>query len=204
MFNRYLTRHLGEGEEVLAIVRRYPWSMVFPALVAMVILLAPFFFLFPLLRLGSWGVLLILLLMAVGLFLCLRLVVLYSLNALILTTKRLIDVDQRGFFHRVVSESTYEKIQDVSFSLKGIGQTLFRYGTVHIQTAGSQVNLEIHNVRHPERVQELITRIQTEMRESNKEREASISAGELIELLTKLKRGLGDERFSKLLRDKER
>ncbi|MFH1171219.1 MAG: PH domain-containing protein [bacterium] len=173
--------------------------MIFSLLLAAIFLLGSFFFLFPLLRVGFWGVILLFALFLFGIFLVVRIVLLRALNVLIVTNLRLIDIDQRGFFHREVSEATYEKIQDVSFSLKGVAQTLFRYGNVLIQTAGVQANLEVQNVRHPERIQELITKVQTESQQQ-KTPGSSMTAEELLELVQKLKEGLGDDVFRKLIR----
>lgn len=194
MFERQLTRNLKDGEEVIRIVRRYPGSLLFPAVLPVVFLFSPFFLLFPLLRLGIFGVLAFVALLAVGCILLLRLIVLYSLNALVITNQRLIDVDQRGFFHREVSESTFDKIQDVSFSMKGVSQTLFRYGTLLIQTAGAQANLEIRYVQNPEHIQELIAKQQTETHADSREGE-ELSAEELLRVATRLKKELGDEAF---------
>ena len=158
MFESYLTKNLKEGEDVIRVVRRYPWSFAGQGLIALMFLLLPFFLLFPLLRVGTFGVAGLLVLFLIGLFLVVRVMILYWLNVFVITNSRLVDFDQRGFFDRVVSESTYEKIQDVSFSVKGIAQTILGYGTVQIQTAGSQANLEIRNVRNPEDVQHTIMR----------------------------------------------
>ena len=204
MLEQYLSKNLKEGEEVFGIVRRSLISFARSILVAVIAVLAPFFFLFPLLRLGVWGVVVMLALFFVGCLLTLRIVILYLLNVLCVTNRRVIDFDQRGFFHRVVSECTYDKIQDISFSIKGLSQTLLRYGNVQIQTAGSQANLEIENVRNPERVQQLVTRVQTEFLENSKRDVETLSAEELVELAARMKRGLGEERFRELLRPSPR
>jgi membrane protein YdbS with pleckstrin-like domain len=197
MFERHLTKNLKEGEEVLRYVRRSGWSVFFPAVVAAVVLLSPFFFLFPLLRLGPFGVVAIVVLLVVGVVIAVRVVVMYSFNVLMITTIRLIDIDQRGLFHREVSESTYEKIQDVSFSMKGIAQTVFRFGNLLIQTAGGQANLEQRNIREPEKVQDLILKLQSEYQKHDTAA-TELSAEELLQIVKRLKEGLGEETFKKL------
>ena len=199
MFERQLTRSLKEGEEVIRIVRRYPGSLLFSALLPVIFLLSPFFFLFPLLRLGFFGSLGVVVLFGLGCILTVRLIVFYSLNALVITSQRLIDVDQRGFFHREVSESTYEKIQDFSFSMKGISQTLFRYGTLRIQTAGAQANLEIRCVKNPEQIQELIAKQQMELHSGSTDA-TELSAEELLRVATRLKEELGEDGFQSFVK----
>ncbi|MFA5135600.1 MAG: PH domain-containing protein [Patescibacteria group bacterium] len=125
-------------------------------------IIAPFFFLYPLFRWGTSGILIFIGALIVGGFILLRVFVIYSFNVFVITDERIIDIDQRGFFDRTVSETTYDKIQDVSFRIKGIAQTLFKYGHVVIQTAGTQANIELHGVKEPERVQQTIIQIQRE------------------------------------------
>lgn len=199
MFKNYLTRNLKEGEAPLKEVRRYPWSFAGAGAIAAVLTLAPFFFLFPLLRLGAWGVAVFFVSLGLGVLLLLRVVLLYYLNVLFITNLRLIDVDQHGFLNQVVSETTYDKIQDVSYSIKGIRQTLFHYGNVQIQTAGNSANLEVRHVRNPERVHELIMRVQGEHRTTQGAETNPLSADELVGLVQRLKAGLGDDAFAKLV-----
>ncbi|MBU1028727.1 PH domain-containing protein, partial [Patescibacteria group bacterium] len=59
--------------------------------------------------------------------------------------------------HRTVSEAPYEKVQDVSFTITGVLGTIFKYGTITIQTAGTHVNLELTHVRRPQDIHHLIT-----------------------------------------------
>ncbi len=199
MFKNYLTRNLKEGEVPLKEVRRYPWSLAGAWAVVALFVLAPFFFLFPLLRFGVWGVAVFFISLGLGLLLLLRVVLLYYLNVLFITNLRLIDVDQHGFLNQVVSETTYDKIQDVSYSIKGIRQTLFHYGNVQIQTAGNSANLEVRHVRNPERIHELIMRVQGEHRTAQSTEPNQLSAEELVGLVQRLKAGLGDEEFAKLV-----
>ena len=76
----------------------------------------------------------------------------------ILTTERIIAVDQKGFFHRSVSEAPLAKIQNVSYEIKGPYQTFLDYGTIRILTAGQQdADVEFLYISHPYDVQQEIT-----------------------------------------------
>lgn len=151
--------NLKPGEEVVRVVRHYVF-VLWPKLLAVFLFLTlPFFFLFPLFKLGFWGVLFFLFLILFGLFYGLRTLIIWYYNAFIITNQRIIDIDQRGFFERVVSEASYEKVQDVSYRIKGVWQTFLHYGAVRIQTAGASVELEIRNVKNPEKIQELISEL---------------------------------------------
>ncbi|MDP3964457.1 MAG: hypothetical protein Q8Q20_02215, partial [bacterium] len=65
------------------------------------------------------------------------------------------------------------------------------------QTAGAQANLEIKDVAEPKRIQELITRLQTETVAPPKD----LSAAELVKMVDTIKEGLGEEHFNRLLKD---
>lgn len=195
MFHNYFIKHLKEGEEIVAIVRRYYLTYAFQIFISAMLILIPFFLMYPLFRWGGWGALVFFLLLIFGLGNALRQTVIFFLNALVITRDRILDFDQKGMFERVVSESTYDKIQDVSFRIKGVIPTLFNYGDLEIQTAGTQANLEIKNIAQPQKIQNIIIRIQ---RESQTVLPKDLTAKELVELVTKIREGLGEEQFRKL------
>ncbi len=148
---------LKAGEEIVAVVRHFGLTLWPKILAAIFLIVAPFFFIFPLFKWGSWGVGLFLLLILLGVFYAARIFVLWYYNCFIITNRRVIDIDQRGIFSRVVSEADFSEIKDVSHRRKGIWQTIFRYGDVRIQIADTDIGLEIKNVRAPEETQQLIS-----------------------------------------------
>lgn len=157
MNNTYYSKNLNEGEEIVETVRCHPIIMIGPMAVAGLFILLDFFFLVLLFSQGWWGVgLFFAVLLIVSVF-ALRTWIIWSRNVFIITNKRVIDVDQHGFFSKTVSECNYEKIQDVSYTIKGIVATIFKFGSIHIQTAGNVANLELNFLKNPARVQEVIT-----------------------------------------------
>lgn len=60
----------------------------------------------------------------------------HYLDILILTTERIILIDQKGLFHRRVASFRLERLQDMHVEVDGIIATFFDYGTVHAETAG--------------------------------------------------------------------
>lgn len=146
-----------EGERVLRIVRQYWIVYLLSATVAFILIASPFFFMVPLLSLGKSGVFAFALSFIVGMLYGFRQFYVWYWHAFIITSTRVIDVDQHGFFNRVVSEATYEKIQDVSYGIKGVAGTLLRMGSLVIQTAGSNTNLELSHIKDPKDVHHLVT-----------------------------------------------
>lgn len=159
MQHPYLSKMLRDGEEVIALIRRTALAIAGRIIVSLILLCAPFFFLFPLFHYGKLGILAFFLLLGMGIVLGIRTVLLYYFNTLVITSHRIIDMDQRGMFNRTVSDAAYSRIQDVSFTIKGIAQTIFHYGSLTIETAGSSSRLLIQGVRNPERVHDLIMRM---------------------------------------------
>lgn len=60
----------------------------------------------------------------------------YYLDGWIVTTRCLIDVDQRGLSHREISETTLDRIQDVTVEISGIAATVLGFGDIKVETAG--------------------------------------------------------------------
>lgn len=182
MFENKIIKNLKENEELILLVRRFPLVFALPIVISAIFIIAPFFFLYPLFHWGAVGVVVFFITLAIGLFLVIRTVIIYSFNVFVITNQRIIDIDQAGLFDRTVSETTYDKIQDVSFRIKGISQTLLHYGSVVIQTASQQANIELYGVKNPATVQQLITEVQKEASQ-----EKGVSAKEIAAMLAAIK-----------------
>ncbi|HMO78635.1 MAG TPA: PH domain-containing protein [Candidatus Paceibacterota bacterium] len=78
----------------------------------------------------------------------------YYLDTWIITTKKLIDVEQHGLFRREISIIQLDKIQDVKSEIRGIVPTIMNYGDIHVQSAGQQKEFLIHNVPKPDQIRQ--------------------------------------------------
>jgi hypothetical protein len=91
----------------------------------------------------------------------------YYLDLWVITDRRIIVIDQLGFFNRKVSNFRLERLQDIKVSIKGLIPTLLNYGTVRAQTASAaESNFESRFLPDPRELQSLIqtamdTRLQT-------------------------------------------
>ncbi|MBI5037085.1 MAG: PH domain-containing protein [Candidatus Kerfeldbacteria bacterium] len=175
MFEQRLQKMLKAEELVVMIVRKYALVFTGSVVIAAGFIIAPFFFMVPLVRWGLPGIVIFVVTLCIGVFLGARIGYVYTFNVFVITEDRIIDLDQRGFFDRTVSETTYEKIQDVSIRIKGIAQTVFHYGSVIIQTAGNQANIELHGVKNPELVQQSIISVQRSHQEAETSTDNSTS-----------------------------
>ena len=80
----------------------------------------------------------------------------YYLDVLIVTTKRVIDIEQTGLFARDQAEMRIENIQDIKVEIVGILASLLHFGNIHIQTAGVSKEFIIKNIRDPHSVKDAI------------------------------------------------
>ena len=85
-------------------------------------------------------------------------------NIDLVTDRRLLDVDYWGFLFFNVAETSLGKIQDITYSISGLAQTVFNYGNIYIQTAGTAANFEFTAVASPATAHDLITDIMQEGR----------------------------------------
>lgn len=86
----------------------------------------------------------------------------YYLDVWVITSERIIDVKQEGFFSRTVSELKLFQIQDVTSELKGLAKFVFRYGDVYVQTAGEVQRFVFKQIPHPEEIRDIIIKLTEE------------------------------------------
>lgn len=98
----------------------------------------------------------------------------YYFDITIVTNERIIDIQQSGLFNRSVSELYLQQIQDVSGKQVGLIQSLFGFGNVFVQTAGSKSNFVIDHVKDCYSVARKIVDLQEALIERNKKPDDSV------------------------------
>jgi hypothetical protein len=83
----------------------------------------------------------------------------YYLDVWIITNQRIINIEQRGFFSRVISEQKLFRVQDVTSETHGVWSTLLRFGFVYVQTAGAKSRFIFEDVPHPNQVRDTIIKL---------------------------------------------
>lgn len=154
------SRILKENEELIQLIRKHALVYTKETLVALIIFLSPFFFIFLLFKLGSWGMIIFFVLIFLGLLALFKLWVVYHYNVFIITNQRIILYLQNGLFERNVSEIEFSKIQDISYRYKGFWQTLLKFGSLKIQVVNSETVFLVSAVPYPEKIQQQLLRIQ--------------------------------------------
>ncbi|MEK7072906.1 MAG: PH domain-containing protein [Patescibacteria group bacterium] len=67
----------------------------------------------------------------------------------VVTNERIIDVDQEGVFSKKIGELELHKVQDVLAESHGVLATMFGYGRIKVETAGSQTEFAFDGISHP-------------------------------------------------------
>ena len=78
-------------------------------------------------------------------------------SVFIVTDQRLIQITQKGMFHRTVVDLTLAQIQMVNYQIAGLQQTLLGFGTIMMQTYMG--DLVVHHIHHPAKIQKKLMRI---------------------------------------------
>ena len=84
----------------------------------------------------------------------------YYLDVLVITQKRIIDINQKGFFKRDVSTLNMDKIEDITILVEGILHTLLNFGTIKIQTAGAEEEFIVDDMPDPNKIKLVIYELQ--------------------------------------------
>ncbi len=93
----------------------------------------------------------------------------YFLDLLILTDKKVIEVEQKSLFSREISSFGLNRIQDVTIEIHGVIATFLDFGDVHIHTAGSgHKEFILKDARHPANVKTRILEQQEIIKNNHK------------------------------------
>lgn len=160
---QYTFKGQKEGEEVILFLRRHWMTHLTPLFVSLVVFIVPLVTVFILVyqynlsfipdQIIWFGIFIWFL---IGVFFFIYNWLDWYLDIFLVTSIRIIDIDQHGLFHRTVGEASLDKVQDVIYEIKGIRQTLFNYGSVIIHTGGPTGDIVFEDVHDPQQVQRLL------------------------------------------------
>lgn len=99
----------------------------------------------------------------------------YYFDIWIITSERIINIEQKGMFTRKVSELRYNKIEDITTEVTGFIPTVINYGDVRIQTAAEEAEFCFRTVSDPYHIKNIIMDLQRK-----NERESTDELGDMI------------------------
>ena len=163
---------LEENEKILMLIRRHWFVMTKPMIIFILLLIAPSIILSLLPSFidefnrdiinNAANFLLSIYILTLMLFLFIIWAD-YYLDIWIITSKRIIDIEQRGLFNRSISEFSLANVQDVTIEISGVIQTLLKFGNLLVQTA-SENNFVIKDAPHLYEAKDFILKYAEEAR----------------------------------------
>ncbi len=83
----------------------------------------------------------------------------YYFDVWIITSERIVNIEQRGLFTRRISELRFSRIQDVTSSVNGLIPTILNFGDVLVQTAAEEERFVFQEVGDPFAVKDVIMQL---------------------------------------------
>jgi len=103
----------------------------------------------------------------------------YYFDLWIITSERVVNVEQKGLFSREVSELKLGKIQDITTEVKGVIPTFLNYGNVYIQTAGEKERFVLADIPSPYKIKDAVMNLQRLSEEKEKSNLGDIIKNEI-------------------------
>jgi membrane protein YdbS with pleckstrin-like domain len=82
--------------------------------------------------------------------------VMWYFNVLLITNRRIVDIDFWGLLYKSVSEAPLSKIQDITHKVGGFWRVVFNFGDVYVQTAAEVPRIEFNDIPKPNLVHQKI------------------------------------------------
>ncbi|MHC1716628.1 MAG: PH domain-containing protein [Candidatus Dojkabacteria bacterium] len=159
-FPKGLTFAGKEQEENVVLIVRTHWIMYLPHLcLSLLSFLLPFLFKLVIPELSeNPSLFLVFFLISFMVFLSVIIfaIIKWYFNVNIITDQRVIDLDFTSVLSHTSSEARLERIEDVTHKQIGVIGSVFDVGTVYIQTAGANAEIEFNNIPRPREVQDIL------------------------------------------------
>ena len=147
---------LKENEEVLQVFGSYGLFLILPISLGIFLTLAPWFYFVRLYDFGPVGLGAFVLSQTIGLSIIIRKIYIWRMNLLVITNYRIVDINQKSIFNRVISEVGYDILQNITYEVKGVVATFLNYGNLIFETIGSDTAYVFRRVKNPARIQNLV------------------------------------------------
>lgn len=147
---------LNPEEYLIKVVLAHPYVLRWKILICLILIASPFFFLTLLLQQGKIGLIIFFSILIIGIFHTVRTFFIWQTNRFYITSQKIIDVDQKSFFHRTVSSSPLEKIIDISYNYHGLWQNLFNFGDLVLIISQGSTKILLQNIPNPAKIHDLI------------------------------------------------
>ncbi len=83
----------------------------------------------------------------------------YYFDVWIITNERIVNIEQKGFFSREVSELQFSRIQDVTSVVDGFIPTMLNFGDVYVQTAAEEKRFVFRQIPDPYTIKDMVMQL---------------------------------------------
>ncbi|NCN52390.1 PH domain-containing protein [Candidatus Parcubacteria bacterium] len=88
----------------------------------------------------------------------------YYLDLVTITNRRVIVINQKGFFRRSLSSFRLERLQDMNVEINGLIETMLDFGELHAETAGADDDeFRITGMPNPRNLKSIIVKASDDM-----------------------------------------
>ena len=150
-----------EGEKVYLLLRSHPFTQIgwfLSSILFFIILFIFNFFLPNFLNFGQIFIINLFYFIIICSYIWFNILNWYF-NVGIVTNKRVIDVDFYAVLYKEITNAQLGKIEDTTVKSGGYLESFFDFGSIFIQTAGSEENVEFLNVPHPSDAVQMINKL---------------------------------------------
>lgn len=158
MFGLSETIRIDYQEYLVVIIRSHGIKLFFRLLPLILFFFLLFLFLFPLVRLGMYGIVLFLGGLAIDFFYSIRILVMWYGTCFIVTNQKIITVKRLGYFKKDVCEVPFSQIHEISYHTKGLFQMIFSYGMIQCVCLQPRETLYMNCVGQPNILLEKLSR----------------------------------------------
>ncbi|MFC1618065.1 PH domain-containing protein [Patescibacteria group bacterium] len=181
----YFKQKLNEGEEPLLLLKQHGATFVWPVSRTIILALIPVPFINYVFQ-YDWLLLIVLVWWVIIVIWGLLAWFTWYFNITLVTSQRIVDIEQKGLFNRQVREVSYDKITEVTFKIKGLLATIFGYGTVSVFFTGADKPIVIQAIESPEIVKDQILKVR-EYVSSNDNQTQGMTAEELAKFIKQVR-----------------
>ncbi|HEX7542570.1 MAG TPA: PH domain-containing protein [Patescibacteria group bacterium] len=153
-----------EGEKIYLLLRSHPFTQigwVLSSIFFFILLFVLNLFLQSFLNLGQILIINIFFIVFIFSYIWFNILNWYF-NAGIVTSKRVIDIDFYAILYKEITVAQLGKIEDITVKSGGYFESLFNYGSIFIQTAGTEANVEFIDVPYPSEAIQIINKLLSE------------------------------------------
>lgn len=156
------------GEKTILLIRKHWLNLAVPLLLALILAFLPFIIYLLINSLKWYGFIssfywfLVTVYFLVLWNLAFYNIMIYFLNTIIVTNKRLVENRQEGFFRHTINELELTRIQDISVKVFGPLAEFLDFGNIEIQTAGTEAKFAFSQLPHPRTIKNTIMSLKRE------------------------------------------